>query len=364
MQVKIRTLIVDDSVTVRKHIREVLSADPSFEVVGEAADGQKAIELCETLRPDVITLDIILPEMNGLEVTEHIMAYRPTPILIVSSSLNRGEVFRTYDALKAGAVDVLDKPKGGDVDSRWPSRLISTLKIVSKIRVITHPKAKFSPARKLREVISPSSKDPVRCVAIGVSTGGPNALSSIFKNLPADFPLPILLVIHIGRPFDVSLAEWLNGQSEIPVATAVDGEPLPPVGSSKIIMAPPDFHLVLEGGLLKLKDSPERYSCRPSVDVLFESISRELGSQAVAMLLTGMGRDGASGLLSVRRSGGITIAQDEETSVVFGMPKEAIQLGAAQYILPLEKIAPTLTELAGPFNSLNKSYGKRTHSGR
>ncbi|MGH7436920.1 MAG: CheB methylesterase domain-containing protein, partial [Polyangiaceae bacterium] len=186
-----------------------------------------------------------------------------------------------------------------------------------------------------------------RLVAIGTSTGGPNAVVDVLGGLPSSFPLPILLVIHIGRAFAAGFADWLGGQSPLPVSLATDGMRLPEPGRGGLIMAPADVHLVVHGGVLRLTCDAERHSCRPSVDVLFESIARELGRSTIACLLTGMGRDGAEGLRAIRSAGGATIAQDERTSVVFGMPREAIQLGAAERVLPLDRIGPTLNDLAG-----------------
>jgi two-component system chemotaxis response regulator CheB len=187
---------------------------------------------------------------------------------------------------------------------------------------------------------------PYRLIAIGASTGGPSAVVDVLRGLPPSFPLPILLVIHIGKAFAAGLAEWFDGQSPLRVAYARDGEALPEPGAARVIMAPPDFHLVLSQGKLRLTKDGERHSCRPSVDVLFESLARELGNQGAACLLTGMGRDGAEGLLAIRRAGGLTLAQDEATSIVFGMPREAILLGAAERVLPLEQFAPALIAAA------------------
>ncbi len=352
---KIGVLVVEDSVTVRKRLIEVLEGDTDLEVVGEGEDGKQAIELCQKLRPDVVTLDMMLPVMTGLAATEYIMAYCPTPILIVSASTNRGELFRTYEALAAGAVDVLEKPGENDVADDWERRFLSTVKLVSKIKVITHVRGKLGTRARALNGPTPAPPDPPaqrqRCalVAIGVSTGGPAAIQQILRELAPSFPLPILLVIHIGEPFGAALAEWLDDQSPLRVAYATDGEPLPRLGEGRVIMAPPDVHLVVRGGRLRLVTTPERHSCRPSVDVLFESVARELGSRAAACLLTGMGKDGATGLLEVRRAGGVTLAQDEATSVVFGMPREAILLGAAERVLPLEQFAAAITALgAGP----------------
>lgn len=342
----IRVLVVEDSLTVRQHIIETIQSDPTFTVVGQARDGQTAIELCDKLRPDVVTMDMVLPIMTGLAATEHIMAYFPTPILIVSASTNRGDLFRTYEALAAGAVDVLEKPLGTQVDDAWRHDLLKTLRVVSKIRVITHIRGRHEAPESMRpQPAATGSSDP-GVVAIGVSTGGPSALLTILRELPADFPLPILVVQHIAEAFACALAEWLDSQVPLEVRYAVDGERLP--RSGRVLLAPPDRHLEVVGGRVSLSQAPERHSCRPSVDVLFESVAREYGARAVGCLLTGMGKDGARGLLAIKQSGGFALAQDRESSVVYGMPGEAVKLGAAHRVLPLSAFAPTFTRLISP----------------
>ncbi len=344
---KTRVLVVDDSLTARKHLIEVLSADPELEVAGEAEDGKRAIELCRALRPDVITLDMMLPVMSGVAVTEYVMAYCPTPILVVSASTNRGELYKTYDALAAGAVDVFEKPSGKDPNGVWERGLVASVKIVSRIRVITHIRGRLGQTPIAPASFATSNGSAQKSIiAIGGSTGGPAAIVEILRGLAPGFPIPILLVIHIGEPFSAAFAEWLDGLSALRVRYANDGENLPAFGQTGMVMAPPGFHLVVQRGKLKLTRDPERNSCRPSVDVLFESLAKELGSQTAACLLTGMGRDGAAGLLALRHAGALTIAQDEASSVVFGMPREAIQMGAAVRVLALDQIAPALTAVA------------------
>lgn len=343
----IRVLVVEDSITVRKRLVEVLSGDPGLEVVGEATDGRQALELCARLRPDVITMDMMLPVMTGLEATEQIMAHCPTPILIVSSSTNRGEVFRTYDAMAAGAVDVLDKPRGDAEDGAWERHFLATLKAVSRIRVITHLRGRLAPRADRSSPAMPGARRACRLAAIGASTGGPGAVVEVLRGLPADFRQPVLLVLHIGAPFERSFAEWLGTQVDRDVRLADPGLELEALGSS-VVVARPDRHLAVKGGRLVLTREPERHSCRPSVDVLFESLAREDGPGTAACLLTGMGRDGASGMLAIRRAGGLTIAQDEATSVVYGMPREAILIGGAELVLPLPEIGPALGGAGGP----------------
>lgn len=340
---KIRVLVADDSLTVRKRLVEALSRDPDLDVVGEATDGHDAVELCRLLRPDIVTLDIVMPVMNGLAATEQIMAHHPTPILIVSASSHRGDLYQTYDALAAGAVEAIEKPREAD-GLAWDCRFIATVKLVSRIKVITHPRARLRPPQPQPPRMGAAA---LALVVMGASTGGPGAVIRVLRGLPPDFPLPILLVIHIGELFSAALAEWLDGQSPIPVRHARHGEPLPVRGRAQVLLAPANRHLEIRGAELRLTQGPERNFCRPSVDVLFESAARELGGRALGCLLTGMGRDGASGLLALRQAGAPTVVQDEATSVVFGMPREALRLGAAEAMLPLEEIGPAIGAIVG-----------------
>jgi two-component system chemotaxis response regulator CheB len=331
---------VEDSLTIRKHMIGVLEAHADISVVGETSDGQKAVDLCRTLRPNVVTMDMMLDGESGLFATEQIMAFCPTPILVVSASTNRGELFQTYQALAAGAVDVLEKPLGDEPDGAWGDQLVKAVRMVSRIKVITHPRARL----EKRSIAAVPSTGELEIVAIGASTGGPGAVLELLRALPAEFPLPILVVIHIAHPFGTALAEWLDTQIELPVREATDGERVPKTGC--VLMAPPGRHLVVRGGRLWLSDAPERHFCRPSVDVLFESLAKETASRTIACLLSGMGRDGALGLLAIKEGGGITIAQDEATSVVFGMPREAVKLGAAEHVRPIADIGPLVARFA------------------
>ncbi|MEI9985906.1 MAG: chemotaxis-specific protein-glutamate methyltransferase CheB [Aliidongia sp.] len=345
---KTRVLVVEDSLTVRMRLVEILASDPDIELVGEAEDGKQAIELCVKLRPDVITMDMMLPVMTGLSATEYIMAHCPTPILVVSASMNRGEVFRTYEALSAGAVDVLEKPTGTEPDGVWERNFLATVKMVARIRVITHPRARLSPQHQPVPPAPPAEPSRqtrrIELVAIGASTGGPGAIVEILRGLPPSFRLPILFVLHINEPFGMAFAEWLDGQTDRRVAYPNDGDPVASI-AGRLVMAPVGRHLIVRDKRLRLVDTPERWSCRPSVDVLFETIAAEYGAAAVGCLLTGMGKDGAQGLLQLRRAGGLTIAQDEASSIVYGMPREAALLGAASEVLPLREIGPRLIAL-------------------
>jgi two-component system chemotaxis response regulator CheB len=359
----IRVLVVEDSPTVCRHIEDVLSSDPDVEVAGVACDGRSAIEMTMRTRPDVITMDLMLPAVSGLAATEYIMAHCPTPILIVSSADNRAEMFTTCDALAAGAVDVLDKPTGTHADAGWERRLRAAVKLVARIPVITHPRARLSPRLQVGShpgrppaaaaypaasanhrappaaTDAPSGTRPFSVVAIGASTGGPGAVVDVLRALPRDFAPPILIVQHISAPFAATFVDWLGGQIGRRAVAATDGDP---VVAGRVIVAVPGRHVVVRRGRLRLTDDPERHSCRPSVDALLESVALEYGDLAAGCVLTGMGRDGAAGLLALRRAGGLTFAQDEATSVVYGMPREAIALGAAQAVLPPTEIGRRL----------------------
>ena len=349
---KLRVLVVEDSTTVRAYLCSVLSSDPDIEVIADVGDGRKAVELCSSLRPDVVTLDMMLPTLTGLAATEQILAYCPTPILIVSSSFNRGELFKTYEALAAGAVDVLEKPTGAEPEGAWERRFLAMIKLVARIRVITHPRARLAGLRlpALETAAAMPRPQPPRArydlVAIGASTGGPGAIVQVLRGLPSEFRIPILVVLHINEPFGTAFAEWLDGQTGRRVTHARDGM-LVASAIGRAVVAPGGQHLLVHDGRLHLTSGPERHSCKPSVDVLFESVAAEYGPRAVACLLTGMGRDGAQGLLQIRRAGGMTIAQDEATSAVYGMPREAALLGAAEQIVGIGDIAGRLAALNG-----------------
>jgi two-component system chemotaxis response regulator CheB len=348
---KLRVLVVEDSLTVRRRLCETLAAEPDVEVVAEAEDGRRAIELCLALRPDVVTMDMMLPLMTGVAATEYIMAHCPTPILVVSSSVNRGELFRTYDALAAGAVDVLEKPRGDEPEGQWERRFIDAVRMVARIRVITHLRARYARPAPFEAAPAPAPPPPGRgergcgLIALGASTGGPGAIVEVLRGLPPKVRAPVLLVLHINEPFGAALADWLDAQTTRRATIARHGQPIAEL-TGGVALAPPGQHLVVRDGMTLLTRDPELHSCRPSVDALFDSVAAECGSSAVGCLLTGMGRDGAAGLLAMRRAGAATIAQDEETSVVYGMPREAALLGAASRILPLEAIGPVLGELA------------------
>jgi two-component system chemotaxis response regulator CheB len=344
---EIRVLVVEDSATMRHHLRQSLAADPAMHVVGEALDGRHAVEMCGRLRPDVVTMDMMLPTMSGLAATEQIMAHFPTPILVVSSA-DRQELFSTYDALAAGAVDVLEKPRGDAGDEQWGARLRAAVRLISRIRVIRHPRARLTGPPP--GVVLPPDHPPgadVRLIAVGASTGGPGALTELLRALPPNFRVPVLCVQHFAasEPFAVAFTDWLAGQTGRAVGYAHDRAQVSAL-AGRVVLAPPDRHLRVTGGVLRLDDGPPRHNCRPAVDVLFESVADEYGPHAAGCLLTGMGRDGAHGLLRMRGRGAATFAQNEASCVVYGMPREAAMLGAAAMVLPPACMAVRVAALA------------------
>jgi two-component system chemotaxis response regulator CheB len=343
----IRVLLVDDSPLVLHILQRLLSRSPEIQVVGTAADGKEALELVPALNPDVICTDLHMPVMDGLELTRAVMDNYPRPILVVSVSVEPGSpnVFRM---LEAGAVDIMPKPRdimNGDMD-KLANELASKIRILAGVRVFRRRNnVHGAPAAKpaLKPAVLPCPQAPLRIVVIGASTGGPQALREILGHLPATFPLPVLCVQHIGSNFLSEMVTWLAEICPLPVRKAAHGEK-PQAGV--VYFAPEDAHLELDnGGRFVLSLAQPLDGHRPSVTVTMRFAARCFGGGTVGVLLTGMGRDGAEGMASIAAAGGITIAQDEASSVVYGMNKQAVELGAVQHILPLEQIAPALVGL-------------------
>ena len=348
----IRVLLVDDSLLTLHILQMLLSRSPGIQVVGTAANGKEALELMPTLNPDVVCTDLHMPIMDGLEFTCKVMANYPRPILVVSVSVEPGSpnVFRL---LEAGAVEVYPKPRdilNGDMD-KLANELASKIRILAGVRVYRHRNK--APAVKPVPTSGGMSHPPdsllhpqvsLRMVVIGASTGGPQALREILARLPANFPLPVVCVQHIGNTFLSEMVTWLAEICPLLVRKATHGEiPQPGV----VYFAPEDAHLELDdGGCFALSLAEPFDGHRPSVTVTMLSAAHCFGGGTVGVLLTGMGRDGADGMASIAAAGGITIAQDEASCVVYGMPKEAVARGMVQHILPLEQIAPALEALA------------------
>ncbi len=341
----IRTLVAEDSITTRDLLVAILRSDPNVEVVGEAKDGVEAVEMTKQLRPHVVTMDIQMPRVDGFEATRRIMVEAPTPIVVVSASVDVRAVEVSMNALRAGALTVLAKPPGpGSPEfEEHAKRFLDTVKAMSQVKVVRRwPRPSDAMPIAPRPIVAGTR---ARVVAIGASTGGPAALARIFTDLPGDFPLPILVVQHISNGFINGLASWLNTVSAIPVTIARDGEPLQP---RTVYLAPDDGHLGVSAdrGSISIRRTPPIGGFRPSVTHLFESVARAFGNASVALILTGMGVDGVDGLRAVRGAGGRIIGQDEESSVVFGMPGAAAAAGLVDVTLPLHAIAARLIEKA------------------
>ncbi len=330
----IRVLVADDSELFRELLVRVVAADPAFDVVAIAADGNAAAALARSVRPDVITMDLNMPDADGFSGIARIMAETPTPILVLTANPEEAVGFR---ALSLGALDILEKPQATTDLEDFGQLLRSRLRLLAGVKVIRH-------LRGLRErrVAAPRAAVRPDRVAGGAALGGPRALATLLRGLPADFPVPVVVVQHIADGFTEGLASWLGSESRLDVREAVDGAPLRP---GRVLLAPTGRHLLVAEGVARLSDAPPVDTFKPSVTPLFLSAARAYGARACGVLLTGMGRDGADGLRAIKEAGGPTIAQDEATSAVFGMPRAAIELGAVDRVLPLDDIPRALVEL-------------------
>lgn len=362
MAKRIEVLVVDDSPLFSEAIRSILEDDPSFDVVGVASDGRQAIEMTRRFRPKVITMDVHMPVMDGLAAIEAIMADRPTPILVVTADprASKGDELH-FEALRRGALDVFPKPSAltGLEGDRQAFR--DQLKLLAKVTVVRHlagrrhlwrheqrhqvgSAAREEPAslRRLRE-----SQPPVigrgRVVAIVASTGGPAALAKIMEALPGDLKAPLLVTQHIAKGFVASFATWLNDVSTLEVCLARQDDV---IAEGKVMIAPDSYHMTITSkGQVALDSSPPFDGHRPSGNPLFSSVAEAYGPRAIGLILSGMGSDGVQGLEAIRSAGGVTLAQDEASCVVFGMPKVALESGAASHAVTLLDIPRVICEL-------------------
>ena len=354
----IRVLLVDDSPVAIELIRRMLATAPEIVIVGTAGDGRQALELIPRVRPDVICADLHMPRMDGLELTREVMTRHPLPILVLSVSVQADQKHNIFQMLEAGALDILAKPRGG-LESDFgvtAHDLITKVRILAGVRVIRRQQPTGNAGATQMPPSSPGpTLHPPRIVGIGASTGGPQALEQVLGQLPAAFPLPLVCVQHIAEGFMQGLVAWLASCCRIRVCTADEGA-RPLAGTAYF---PPDNrHLEIDdAGTFHCSSALPFTGHRPSVDIAFSSLARRYGAAAAGVLLTGMGADGAQGMLDIARAGGVTIAQDEPSSVVFGMPRRAIELGAAKQVLPLEQIAPALIRAANGGNTQTPAYG-------
>ena len=344
----IKVLVVENSAVVRAFLVYFLDSDPEMEVIGTANNGIEAIEAVKRKRPDIITMDINMPKMNGLEATRKIMESVPTPIVIVTGSYDTTEVSITFNALEAGAVAIVRRPTGiGHPEHETTLKgLVRTVKLMSEVKVVKRWPA-VQRKTGVRAVLPPTAETPghpkVQVIAMGASTGGPLALQTILSGLSRDFPAPVLIVQHIAEGFTQGFAQWLNQKTDLSIHLAGDGERILP---KHVYVAPNGFHMGIDAGQIALtRDEPEN-GLRPSVSYLFRSVANAYGKNAVGVLLTGMGNDGALELKRLKEKGAVTLVQDEESSIVFGMPGQAIKLDAATYVLSPEGIAAKLKDLA------------------
>lgn len=347
----IRVLIVEDSAVVREHLRRIISADPRLEIAGIAASGEEALAMLERVSPDVVSMDIHLPGMSGLEATRRIMEHRPTPIVVVSG-IASDELNLTMEALKAGALSVVEKPvsAGHEAYDALAGRLCTQLAIMSEVKVVRQ--RKFIPRAARKAVPARRCSGRYRMLGVAASTGGPNALAQLLSDLGPDFPLPIAVVQHLSPGFVEGFASWLAGVTRFPVEVVRGRMPLSGGG---VYVAPSDWHLAADGVSVWLHGGPPVGSHCPSGTVLFASMAKNLGGCGIGVLLTGMGDDGAAGLRELRAAGGFTIAEDESTAVVYGMPAAGVRMGAVCESLPLGSIGPRVLEVIEPKGEDRKS---------
>ncbi len=339
----VRVLIVEDSPLQRNFLKMLLESDSEIRVVGMAENGAEGVRLALALKPDLITMDIRMPVMDGFEATRKIMQAQPTPIVVVSASVEAPDLAITFSAIKAGALEVVEKPAVAESAGfeKIRQHLLATVKGMALVNV-TRRNLPVSPAAISPRVRRPALRAP-QVVVIGASTGGPLALNILLKALPRDFALPIVIIQHMALGFIRGFVDWLQTESALPILIATEYQRIEP---GKVYFPPEDSHLVFarRSVLRMTKDPPVNY-VRPSASVLFDSTAKAYGGEAIGVLLTGMGSDGATGLRAMRESGAFTIAQDEATSTVYGMPKAAAELGAVDQVLPLEAIAPILVTM-------------------
>lgn len=348
----IRVLLVDDSLVALAVLKRMLSEAPDIDVVGTAINGEEALKILPLVNPHVICTDLNMPRMDGLEFTRKVMQHSPIPIpiLVVSISVQKKlDDYNIFELLEAGAIDVFPKPQGGlhGYDGRLAKEFIRKIRVLSGVTPIRrHSKKESDHSPSIDVSFTQKEGLNVRLVVVGASTGGPQALMTIFSKLPYNFPVPIVCVQHISEGFAMEFVSWLDVHTSLSVSIAKEGA-IPKPGN--IYFPPERRHLTIDsnGRFVFQHAKPDELNC-PSVDVTFQSVAKYYGHACMGILLTGMGSDGAEGLLAIAQAGGITIAQDEKSCTIFGMPKQAVLLGAARSVLPLEEIGPELQRITSP----------------
>jgi len=333
----IRILIAEDSNTVRELLHKLVSADSQIIVVGLAKDGAEALALTEQLHPDVILMDILMPGINGIQAAAMIMKSVPTPIVMISAVTEVRDSQLALDAFDAGVMAVLNKPPGPDAPGykAAANHIISTLKAIAAVKIRNKQQVPLA--------ANIGQQQTIRLIAIAASVGGPAALQTLFSQLNTDLGVPVLVVQHIAQGFVTSLVTWLQNSSDLPISIALNGEHMQP---GHIYFAPDNCHLAVSGNHIYLNHGAAIKGFRPSASALFKSVGTEFKNTVAAVILTGMGDDGVEGLKIVKQFGGLVIAQDQASSVVFGMNGQAVAKGLVDTILPLGEIAALLTSLA------------------
>lgn len=341
----VRLLVVDDSPSIRAVIRAMVEGDAGIRIVGEAGTGWEAVEMARTLRPGVILMDVQMPGMDGIEATGRIMATEAVPIIAFSAFTLGGEAKASIEMLAAGALDVMAKPDlgGAGAVSDCSRVLRKKIRSASTVAVVRHLRRTVAVSRERGAPAGPSDGMRFEALGVGASTGGPTALRDLFSRLPADFPFPILVVQHITAGFTAGFVEWLRQHTPLDVRVANEEDRAVP---GSILIAPEGRQLeVLSGGAVRAISRKPRGMHLPSADTLLSSMASAYGRKCIGVLLTGMGSDGAEGLLDIRRAGGFTLAQDEETCVVFGMPREAVRRGAVNKSMAPASMAELLRRM-------------------
>jgi len=356
-----RVLVVDDSPASRRLLTHVLNRDGDISVVGEATNGAEAVRMTARLAPDLVTMDVQMPVMDGFEATRRIMRETPTPIVMISA-VQPDEVAWSFKAIEAGALTVVAKPPG-PLSPQFEAQadaLVRTVKELAQVKVVT---------RRLPQALRPQALRPqaprptgrpgaeVKVVAIGASTGGPAALAKVVSGLPARLAVPVLVVQHIGGGFDRGLVEWLDGVGRLPVTLATQGKSLEP---GTVYVSPHDRHLgVSRAGRILLSDAPPIGGHRPSATHLFHSVASAFGPGAIGVIMTGIGADGCDGIRVLRQMGGTVLAQDRESCVVYGMPRAVVDAGLADHVVSLDSLAEVITSLVADGSSVARVSGDR-----